>query len=495
MSGTASMAEPAPKAQPVFARMRSLRMRLTLSYLLLFALVLVGVGLAFRQALIATLKQQSEQVLDGEWSALRAYLRIHSGELVWAFDPEDPDESYAVERLRRIFLLTDTRANVLEVSAGYTALGVESPGQIAAALASPTPITVWRHDRKGLAFMVRMGHFRDQGHEFFVSIGLPMADTLAVPDRMLRVYFLVLPVVLLALIIPGWIAAGGALQPVEEVAAAAQTVSAGNLGLRIPLKGSGDELDALIETFNGMLERLEQNFQQIRQFSIDASHELRTPITSIRGQLEVALFSAGTKEEYRDAIVTAMQDVERLGQIVKSLLNLAQAESGQIVLNPTPISLPEFLAEQVSQYRIAADEKHIGISLHSPTECAALVDRPAFGRMVACLLSNAVQYTQDGGHVEVTLERGAKGIRLRVADNGPGIPAVHLPRVFDRFYRIREGERGGSQGAGLGLAYAAWAARAHGGSIEAHSEPGHGAEFIVTLPAQAQAPPASAAVA
>ncbi|MBI5280993.1 MAG: heavy metal sensor histidine kinase [Candidatus Solibacter usitatus] len=462
---------------------RGLRMRLTASFVLLFALVLVSVGLAFREALGVVLSQQSERVLDQEWAAVRGYLRMQRGELVWIYDPENSDDTFAVERLRRVLLLTDTQGKVMEISSGYSALGEEKAELIQKALRAPQPVTVERRDAQGRPYLVRMGVLRDQGNDFFLAIGLPAEDMMLARSRLSRVYFLMLPVTLMAIAVLGWFAAGATLNPLRRVAEATQTVSAGNLDLRLPLHGSGDELDRLIETFNGMMERLDLNFRQIRQFSIDASHELRTPITAIRGQLEVALFTAESKEEYRDAIVTALEDVERLGQIVKSLLLLAQAESGQLALQKSAVDVSEAVAELADQFRLAAADKGIGLTLEAPESCVAVVDRTQVERLVYHLLSNAVKYTQPGGEVRLTLRREPAAVYLQVSDNGQGIAETHLPHVFERFYRIREGRPGSDQGAGLGLAFVAWVVRAHGGTIEVASVPGKGSRFEITLPA------------
>ncbi|MBI5083970.1 MAG: heavy metal sensor histidine kinase [Acidobacteria bacterium] len=472
--------------------LRALRIRLTASFVLLFALVLVSVGLAFRETLGVVLSEQSERLLDREWAAVPGLLKMQRGELVWAYDAENAEEVFAVERLRRVLLLTDAQGNVLEMSSGYAALGEEKPELIRKAIRAPQPVTVERQDARGRPYLVRMGGLRDSGKEFFLAIGLPVEDMMHARSRLSRVYFLVLPVMLLGIAVVGWFAAGGALSPLRRVAEAAQTVSVGNLGLRLPLHGGGDELDQLIETFNSMMERLELHFKQIRQFSIDASHELRTPITAVRGQLEVALFTAETKDQYRDAIVTALEDVDRLGQIVKSLLLLAQAESGQLALREKLVDVSGAVAELADQFRLAAVDKGIELTLEASEPCMAVVDRTQVERMLFHLLSNAMKYTQPGGAVKVQVKREASALRLCVSDNGPGIPGAHLPHIFERFYRIREGRPGNEQGAGLGLAFVAWVVRAHGGTIHVTSAPGEGSSFDISLPQKGVDVPAHA---
>lgn len=459
-----------------------LRTRLTLSYLVLFAIVMASIGLTFHQALTVVFHQQAERLLDSEWNTLKGFLRARDTDLVWAYDPEHPEEAFTVDRLRRIFLLADAQGQIIEMSNGYASIGGESPETVRRILASGRQMTVKRTTPRGETYLVRMGPYGSGSRTFFVAIGLPVSEAERVPARMLAVYAVAAPVMLLAIAVLGWYAAGRAVSPLIRVVEAAQAVSGGNLSLRLQPLGTGDELDQLIATFNSMMERLEANFEQMKRFSVDASHELRTPLTAIRGQLEVAMLTARTVEDYRRAIATALEDVERLGRIVQSLLQLAQAEAGQIRLNRQPEMLAEIAARILAQYRPLADKKPIELHLDAQDPCLASVDRLQMERLIDNLLSNAIKYTQPGGRVEVRLRRAEGGVVLEVADNGPGIPEHHLPHIFEKFYRVREGERTAARGVGLGLAFVDWVARAHGGRVTVRSRVGHGSTFEVHIP-------------
>lgn len=281
----------------------------------------------------------------------------------------------------------------------------------------------------------------------------------------------------------GWLLAGRTLQPLQELVSATRKISVRNLYLRIPPQGTRDELDTLTHNFNQMLDRLERNFEQARQFSVDASHELRTPITAARGQLEVALMSATTVEEHRAAMESALQDLERMGQIVKSLLQLAQAESGQLALQKARLDVARLVARLAGEFEIPADEKRARLTCVLQRQCEAMVDRVQFERLVSNLLSNAIRYVPPHGEVRVSLSSGGGKINLTVSDNGPGIPAPDLPHIFDRFYRARKGEPDGEKGLGLGLSFASWIVDAHGGTIDVKSTQGSGTTFLVTIPA------------
>ncbi len=299
------------------------------------------------------------------------------------------------------------------------------------------------------------------------------------------------PVVILTGCIMGWIFAGRVLDSRSRSGPNGGELirSGSNLSLRIPVRGAGDEIDRLIETFNQMIERIEVNFNQVRQFSTDVSHELRTPITVVRGQLEVALFTAKTVEQYRDAIVDSLSDIERLSQIVRALLLLSQAETGQVILQKQQLDLVEVVDGIVDQFQIPAEGADVTLRFvkHLP-RCEGEFDLVQIERMLSNLLSNAVKFTPSGGEVRVSIDRRDDVAEIRVEDTGQGIPAEHLPHIFDRFYRVRgPGEQASPEkGLGLGLSFVSWIIRAHAGTVNVQSEPGTGTTFAVRLPLTGQ---------
>jgi heavy metal sensor kinase len=270
-----------------------------------------------------------------------------------------------------------------------------------------------------------------------------------------------------------------------DIARAAQRISGSNLSLRIPTRETGDELDYLILTFNRMIDRLESSFQQMKQFSADVSHELRTPITGIRGQLEVALFTAQTTDQYREAMFNALQDIDRLSQIVRALLLLSQAESGQVILQKARIDLREVGSDLVDQFQIPAEAAGVRLSVDRPEECFIEGDRVQIERMITNLLSNALKFTPEGGEVRLRLSTSPDFVEIVVEDTGCGIATEYIPHIFDRFYRVPGSGTapGPEQGLGLGLSFVAWIVKAHHGKIEVESTPGKGTRFIIQLPA------------
>ena len=385
---------------------------------------------------------------------------------------------------------------MLERSNTYKDIGIDKPEliqqRVRLALAPPQPDaaakTFWteRRDHNGAAYLIRAGIVFDEKHQapFYLALGVPLANN----EIILRQYtwFAVGPVAgaLLLGSLLGWFMAGRALTPVLAVAQAAQRISGSNLSLRIPTREANDELDYLVLTFNRMIDRLEASFRQMRQFSTDVSHELRTPITAIRGQLEVALFTAKTTEQYRDAMVNALQDIDRLSQIVRALLLLSQAESGQLALQKARVDLSGVVRDVVDQFQIPAEAAGLRLSATTPASCKAYVDRVQIERMITNLLSNALKFTPERGAVQITLRAEEPFAELVVEDTGRGIPKQHLPHIFDRFYRVPGSGSAPApdQGLGLGLSFVAWIVKAHDGTITVDSTPGEGTRFRIELP-------------
>jgi heavy metal sensor kinase len=486
---------------------RGLRFRLAISYAVLFTVLLTAVALAFRVRLATKLDDQLQEELNGDWAAMKGYMRIESvlefGNKIcaaWYYDDKDPDEAAIVLDTRKIYMVADQYGNPIPdsvtgepaVSTTYDDIGVEKPAeirqQVREAVASGKPKIFWqdRKTSKGEPVRIRAGVVYSEGHgaPYYVAIGASYADNVKTLHDYTWVFAAVIPGALLLGSLLGYYMAGRALTPVLAVAQAAQRISGSNLSLRIPTRDAGDELDTLILTFNRMIERLEASFQQMRQFSADVSHELRTPITAIRGQLEVALFTAQTTDQYREAMFNALTDIDRLSQIVRALLLLSQAESGQIVLQKSRVNLREVVEDLVEQFQIPAEAAGVRLTADLPPECSADLDRVQMERMITNLLSNALKFTPDGGAVKLSLRAQPRCVELVVEDNGRGIPAEHLPHIFDRFYRVPGQGTAPSpeQGLGLGLSFVAWIVKAHNGRIEVESTLGKGTRFLIRLP-------------
>jgi heavy metal sensor kinase len=513
-----------PRVRELRRLTRGLRFRLTATYAIFFTLLLVGVTALLRARLAVTINDQARVVLDQEWATMKGYVRIEVNprdkhpEVIWYYDREDNEESRSALNIKRLYLIADSRGHIMRdyvtqtptVSAAFADLAEtaeEMQAKVSQALAGSRPNAepreFWavRKNRRGEQFLVRSGLvFEDpprqranvkQEHRtaFYVALASPMRNYDSILRRFTWLFAAVIPGALIIGSALGWVVSGRALSPVRAVAQTAQRISGSNLNLRIPTRDAGDELDYLILTFNRMIERLDASFSQIRQFSTDVSHELRTPITAIRGQLEVALFTAQTTEQYREAIINALQDIDRLSQIVRALLLLSQAESGQVVLQRASLDLSDVVRDIVEQFQIPAEAAAVQLSADLPETCTAEVDRVQIERLLTNLLSNAIKFTPANGSVKVRLTKCEPegGVELAVEDTGPGISPDHLPHIFDRFYRVQSAGMapGPDQGLGLGLSFVAWIAKAHGGGVRVESDLGRGTRFYVNLPLSA----------
>jgi heavy metal sensor kinase len=471
--------------------LRGLRFRLTVIYVLLFGVLLAGIGLYYRSYLQKELEREVSDTLDEEWDEAKGYLDIKNFAPVWNLNPDDPEDNYVQQRLQHVMLLTDAKGNILIDSATYDSIGVDPPEEIGRILSLKEPQTKKRFDSDGVPYWVKAGNMPgDRKEPYFLAIGRSLEGSVTTVQHFTKEYFVALPVILVLTSLLGWILAGPAIRPVNDVALAAQNITGSNLSLQIPARGAGDELDNLIESFNRMTLRLNESFDQIRRFSTDVSHELRTPLTAIRGQLEVALFTGETMEQYHEAMINALEGVEQLSSIVRALLLLSQAESGQLVLQKAPLDLGDVAEDVVDQFQIPAEEKQLMLKARIEHGVVAMADRTQIERFFSNLLSNAVKYTPAGGSVNVTLRRDeGNWARIEIQDTGVGIPQENLPHIFDRFYRVRNQHTNSIQGLGLGLSFVSWIVKAHGGSIDVTSRVGEGTCFITKLPVEVPAAP------
>ncbi|MFZ3216019.1 MAG: ATP-binding protein [Candidatus Acidiferrales bacterium] len=286
--------------------------------------------------------------------------------------------------------------------------------------------------------------------------------------------------------IGGYFLARKSLAPVAAMGAQVERISAENLHERLEVRNATDELGRLARTFNELLDRLDQTFERQRRFISDASHELRTPISILRGEAEVALSKAvRSPGEYRESLTVLHQEALRLANIVEDLFTLTRADAGEYRLARSDFYLDELAADCVRATRALAQAKSISLTLAAPQELHVHADEDLLRRMILNLLDNAIKYTPEGGSISVACNCAPDGYELSVADSGPGIPAEMQSRIFERFFRAdRARTRAGrDRGAGLGLSIARWIAEAHLGRIELARSDATGSAFKVHIPA------------
>jgi heavy metal sensor kinase len=289
----------------------------------------------------------------------------------------------------------------------------------------------------------------------------------------------------------GYFLARKSLAPVVEMGAHAKRIGATNLHERLPVLNANDELGHLATTFNDLLNRLDQSFERQRRFIADASHELRTPLAILRGEAEVAMSQPGRPaEDYLESLRILHDETSRLIKIVEDLFTLSRADSGQYLLSSENVYLEEVAADCAHSVRTLAGEKRMQVSVDAASECLVHGDPALLRRMILNLLDNAIKYTTEGGRVEISCRATPETCEVHIIDSGPGIPPEMQSSIFERFFRAdparsRSGREGG---AGLGLSIALWIAQAHHGRLELVRSDATGSHFAVYLPKPSVAP-------
>jgi heavy metal sensor kinase len=315
-----------------------------------------------------------------------------------------------------------------------------------------------------------------------IQVGMSLESVDETRLRFLLIMAGVLPLGLLLAASGGWLLAHRALKPVDRMTAAARRIGAEHLSQRVDETGTGDELDNLAKTLNQMLTRLDAAFGQVRRFSADASHELQTPLTILKGELEVALRSARTQEEYRATLESALEEVDRIAHLVEGLLILARAEAGVLKMDRQEVDLAQVLEEVYLRLKPLADSHGIELQLGSTEPLRIQGDRERLQRMTSNLVDNAIKYTGAEGRVTLELARENKWASILVSDTGIGIPIEEREHIFQAFYRTSQARSLAYRGTGLGLSIARSIAAAHGGTIQMESTPGQGSSFRVSIP-------------
>jgi signal transduction histidine kinase len=279
----------------------------------------------------------------------------------------------------------------------------------------------------------------------------------------------------------GWLATQSALFPIRRLSQAVQRIiRTGRTDARVPLEGTGDALDELTSLFNAMLDKIEGLVTAMRGALDNVSHDLRTPLTRLRGTAELTLASPPNLERYREALADCVEESDRVLVMLNTLMDISEAESGTLQLHREPVTLADVVGRAVDLYREVADAKGVTLAADAPMDVVVVADRTRLEQVAANLIDNAVKYTPPGGRVDVEVRRAEDAAIFRVRDTGPGIPPDELPRIFDRLFRGDTSRT--ERGLGLGLSLVKAVVEAHGGTVDVVSEPGRGSVFTVSLP-------------
>lgn len=324
---------------------------------------------------------------------------------------------------------------------------------------------------------VRTGAVSEDG--ITLRIAAPARTLNELVGNMVIVFLLGVPAMIALVVLGGRIIARQALEPVRRMADSAEQINSQQLDRRVPVPVPPDEIRRLALVLNATLDRLETSFQQAQRFSADASHELKTPLTSLHAELEALLKSPSLRDDDRSAVADALETTKRLAAITTSLLLLARADAGRLQLDLQPVDLAGIVNDCLEDARIMAEAA--GITVHAESLPPASVrGEPTRLRQITCnLMANAVKYNVPGGHIRISLTGSDRSWALEIANTGAGIASEHAPYIFDRFFRAEH--HASVSGHGLGLAISRELARAHGGTLELVRSDGQETVFRLTL--------------
>jgi heavy metal sensor kinase len=459
-----------------------LRTRLTVFYTLVFGLLLMALAGVSYSVLAQQLDSDATATLTEMTNGLHGYLRFDEGKPSIVYDNTDPNEAEFVQRATRFYQIYDaTTGALLTQSDALEPLGPPfTPGEVKSFRDHPR-----LHDIQTDYGRIRLTNSVITGDNptdvYLLQVGVSLAPSDAALRRFRRLLLWGMPAGLIIVVIAGRAMAGVALAPMARLAAAARTIDAANLRQRLPVRGTGDEVDKVAQSFNDTLARVEDAVGEMRQFSTAIAHELRTPIAALRGEIELAAMKPAATEEQREIFASQLEELDKLKRLIDQLLTLARAESGQIPLLHERIELAPLVSSIVEQLEPVAHAQ--GLSLVEQLTARPVVSGDAswIERLLLNLLDNAFKFTPSGGTVTVRLGETEGQAVLEVSDTGIGMTPDVVPHVFERFYRGDPARSAGGFGVGLGLSLVKWIVDRHNGSVAAAGTAGAGARFTVKL--------------
>ena len=444
--------------------------------------LLAALGVASFAVLSRRLDADVTQRLAELTNGLHGYMRFDAETASIAFDASDNDQASFVREATRYYQAYDagTGRLLVESSRFATLAPPLTPGEVQVLRVSATPVDIKTRDGR-LRFSSSVRTLRDN-RAYLLRVGVSLAPMDAVLARYRDVLLWSVPVALLVAGAAAWWLSAFALLPLARVAVAAQEIDVRTLERRLPARGTGDELDQVVDAFNGTLGRLDQAVGEMRQFSTALAHELRTPLAALRGEIELASRSAGSSPALRDRFASQMEEIDRLTRLIDQILTLARAESGQIRLTRAPVNLSELAVALVGQLEPLAAAKSIELRCEAAPAVTVEGDAGWLQRLLLNLIDNAVKFTPEHGRVILRVMRDGDTARVEVQDTGVGLSPADARQAFERFFRADPARSSACPGAGLGLSLVQWIASEHGGAVTVRSRLAEGSTFTVVLP-------------
>lgn len=457
-------------------RKLSIGLRLALWYFAIFAVAQIVFGTGMWFLLRYHLYDLVDDTLESQVEDLKKFLDAQKKDASIAKLQEEVTETYAREH-----------------SGDYLELYADGALIYRSAFLQNHPVTLGSGGPRGVVTRNRRLHDRpfrftgarleSNGHVYIATMGVETDDVVETLT-LFRTYLLMFaPLLFLVAAGGGYWLSRRALAPVDGLVGTARDITGANLSSRLPKLTTGDELQRLSDTLNEMLGRIETAFLRVTQFTADASHELRTPVSLIRTEAELALRRSRGEAEYKESLRHILLEAERTTALIEQLLSLARADSGREALHLEPVNLGETLRHVADGWQQVATIRNLQFSADAgASEVFVLGDETMLRRLADILLDNAFKYTPSPGSVRLSIESSADNVILAVQDSGVGIEKEEQAKIFERFYRVDKARSRAQGGAGLGLAIAQWIVTQHRGSIRVDSQPNAGATFRVELP-------------
>ncbi len=457
----------------------SLTARISLLFAVAACLVLLTTGYFLTHVVEIHLKEGDQLELQGKLDLIRNLFKHSSSQKQQDFLPRQLGDAL-VGHPGLAVVVTDEKGNVW-----FSTPGARFPGVLLqdclTKSAACTPDTLQEWDLDG-------ANYRSMAMPITTSSGKPytvvVAQDIEHHDIFMEKFRVVLAIAIALATLTtaslGWAVTRWGLIPVHQVTNMVAGISAEHLSDRLPATGLPSELKPLVLAFNDMLARLDDSFRRLSEFSANIAHELRTPISNLMTQTQVALTSARGKDEYKEVLYSSLEEYERMAQMVSDMLYLAQTDIGLLKPGQEKVDLAEETRGLFDYFEAWAEER--GVSLSQAGSGIVRGDRLMLRRALSNLISNAIRHTPQGQTVHVYLDRNNELVLVSVENPGPEIPTEHLPKLFERFYRVDLSRQRKGDGAGLGLAITKSIVEVHGGSISVTSSNGM-TRFQLTLPA------------
>lgn len=470
--------------------MQSFRRRIRRSALLLIVLLLVTFSVLLYTGLSAILHQYLDARLLALAEAWAEFIQDTTGTLpesahrssASGLRDQDSEENRELREVARSIMVLSTNGTVVWKGPVARVGPALSPEVLSKILRGETVYDTIELVTGPSIRRISLPVFRDGKVKYI----LQTESTMRFVEHTLRQLAILLAVISATVLVMAWIGsrwvADEALTQVNVLSSTAEQISASSLKTRVSLNAPYAEFQRLAYAFNAMLERLQNVLEAQRRFMADVAHELKTPLTVIKGNVEVTLKKDRSAEEYREVLIGNLAQVERLITLTRPLLTLARFAGDRPPVTLTPLALEPLLKDLIGELAVLAEDRRITLTLDARSVPPVMGDEGWLRHLLINLLDNALRYTPSGGTVTVLLGHMGEQVTIAVKDTGSGIAPEHVPHLFERFYRAEQARDRNSGGSGLGLAIVREIATAHGGTVRVESDVGKGSVFTVTLP-------------